>query len=60
MYPSAYVVIFGSLALFVGSIIVGAVMEGPWGRGMLTVGIIGSVVWVVAAFTLARAMNTDI
>jgi hypothetical protein len=53
------IIVFGSLALFIAAIIAGAIIPG-WGRGLLAAGIIGTMAWLVFAFWLARAMNSDI
>jgi hypothetical protein len=53
-------VVFGSLSICVGAIVGGAMLRGPWGAFLLTAGIVATVVWVIAAFYLANAMNSDI
>jgi hypothetical protein len=60
METKGLVLIFGSLALLVMSIIAGAVISGPVGHGLLAVGILGMMAWLIFVFYIASAMNTDI
>jgi len=53
-------VIFGLLALPVGAIVTGAMLKGGIGAGLVVLGIVGCVAWVVFAFYIASAMNSDI
>lgn len=62
MEPRFYVVIFGSLALALGIFIGGFYVPSPWAPIMITIGAVSciAIAWVIAAFYLANAMNTDI
>jgi uncharacterized membrane protein YjjB (DUF3815 family) len=60
MEPRAYVVIFGSLAVCVAAVVFGVVWTSPWAKLLLVAGIVACVAWVVVAFFLANAMNSDI
>lgn len=60
MEPRAYVVIFGSLAATLGLFIGGFYAPSPWAPIMITLGAVGGIAWLIAAFYLANAMNSDI
>lgn len=60
METSGIVIIFSSLLVLIALIVGGAIIGGPWGHGALALGIIGLIAWVIFAFWLANAMNTDI
>lgn len=40
--------------------VVGAMLKGAMGAGLLTLGIVCCVAWIIGAFYLANAMNSDI
>jgi hypothetical protein len=53
--------VFGSLALIIAVIVAGAMLlPGPVGGGLLALGIMSGIVWLIAAFYIASAMNSDI
>lgn len=60
MNTSASILIFGWLAAAIILIVVGAFVPAPWGGAILALGIIGGIAWLIFAFWLANAMNTDI
>ena len=60
MDTKGFIIVFGSLAATVAMIFAGAMLKGPIGAGLLVVGIVGCMAWVIAAFYLANAMNSDI
>jgi hypothetical protein len=61
MDTRAVVVIFGTLAIFIAMIVAGFVIHTSLLAIILRiVGIVGCVAWVIFAFWLANAMNTDI
>ncbi len=53
-------IIWGSLILCVGLVLAGAWLPGALGNLLLTLGILASIGWVVAAFFIINAMNSDI
>lgn len=60
MEPKAYVLIFGSLGLCIAAIVAGSYIGAGLGHALLALGIIGGIMWIVGAFWLANAMNSDI
>ncbi len=61
MWTRTYVFILGFLAICIGLIVTGFWLPKSWYSGlMLTVGILGCVVWAIGLFYLSNAMNSDI
>lgn len=55
-----YLAVFGSLAVIVSLIVCGAWLHNGYGVVMIVAGAVAAVAWLVAAFQLASAMNSDI
>lgn len=53
-------IIWGSLILCAGPVLVGAWLPGTLGHLLLALGILASIGWVAAAFFIINAMNSDI
>lgn len=53
-------IVFGSLILIIIGIVTGFIFQGYVARGVLAISILAGMFWVVAAFYIARAMNSDI
>jgi hypothetical protein len=60
MEPLAYLFIFGLLAVVVGLIVGGIWLHSGIGAIMIVVGVVGAVAWLIMAYQIAVAMNSDI